>query len=222
MLKDKWLAFLVYLMCAAALTNLALDVFAPASAVHPANGAEQEPANNAPKNEPQWSYPFWLSFAFWEAFATGVIAVFAIRQYGTSRESSEQQLRAYINLKEGGCNNTEARITVKNFGQTPAYAMSFWADAIHCDPGVVPEFKPPEGATASAENVIAPSAKFLVMPDIRNGRTPGSTSRGDIFAFGAIRYRDVFDKKDRVTEFFLTASYPGGSFRTFGPHNTAT
>lgn len=72
-----------------------------------------------------------FNWGFWEAFFTGVIAIWAIRQYGEMKRSSERELRAYVFIDKvefavpatpNGQNEPwYIHVIVKNFGQTPAY-----------------------------------------------------------------------------------------------------
>ena len=60
------------------------------------HGIQNQPHGNNANTEPQWNGPWWLAPAIWEAIFTGGIALYAVRQYGESRRSSERQLRAYV------------------------------------------------------------------------------------------------------------------------------
>jgi hypothetical protein len=168
----------------------------------------------------------WKTAGFWEALATSLIAIYAMRQYAESRHSSERQLRAYVNIKEGGSAVNQADITVENFGQTPAYNVTHWADAVHVDQGQVPAFVRPAGALWSPGMPAAPTAQFRIRPVVRDLRVKlnpilhGRQSR--IFAWGEITYTDAF-KEERTTQFCFFVDFPFGAFRPFeGGINRAT
>jgi hypothetical protein len=145
---------------------------------------------------------------------------------GLARKTAQRELRAYVNLREGGINRgRQIEITFKNFGQTPAYQLSFWADAIELWRDEFPDFRPPEGAQNSDPVVLAPTGEFLAMPSIRDIKNPNrhrmTAGRPVIYAFGEVTYIDAFNKP-RETKFFVFNQEGFGPFRTIGPYNSAT
>ena len=178
----------------------------------PVENPEQQTANN-PLHKPNETEPGFGGWGFWEAFFTGLIAVYAVRQFGETRRSSERQLRAYVMV--AAVHQTEivpgtiptTTVRVKNFGQTPAHnirviiGMGF---ARH-------PFTDMEWYSRTGE----PAAKFgrSLGPedDIRVPIDLGGTLSAEkilameqgkwaLWLNGKVSYTDVFDE-DRETEF---------------------
>ena len=63
-------------------------------------------------------------------YFTGALAIIGLVQITDNRQSSERQLRAYVNIATTGYNSNVADIVIKNFGATPAYDLTFWDDEV--------------------------------------------------------------------------------------------
>jgi len=153
------------------------------------------------------------------ALVTTALAIFTAflwkatnKLVGSTKDTAERQLRAYINISHGKVlyiNDPQNRIfqlDIKNFGQTPAYEVS---TVFKC---IVREYplgksNPLESVTSEEHQIfsvlgptceyrrdmIAPYNGEWVEPKIIDGSAA-------IYGFGEIRYRDAFGVQ-RVTEF---------------------
>jgi hypothetical protein len=147
-------------------------------------------------------------------------AAYAARDTVNSMEdTAKRQLRAYVNIEEGGIGGGTANITVKNFGQTPANFLTFWADAVVTDRGN-PPFARPDGAENSPEISVPPQGSFEMHPKIRDSRSRNPAD-WTFYAFGEFNYTDIFGKRQSA-QFYLRAPSTGGAMHHFGPHNTVT
>jgi hypothetical protein len=121
-----------------------------------------------PRNEPYNPVPWWLGSGTVEAFFTGLIALYAIRQYVESRRSSERQLRAYITVgsirfQRPGLPNGDdlpwrIEFSVRNSGQTPAYRVGV---IVQSDVGVTRKpddaiFELGDGKVSYPESLLPP------------------------------------------------------------------
>lgn len=119
--EDRAVVLALLTIAAAPALNAAVSWSPP----HPIEQPKQQTNPNS-HHEPKGPEPWWVRDTFWEAIATGIIAVYAIRQYGEAQRSAERQLRAYVFVDNvvavlGPNSCWQAVIKVRNFGLTPAY-----------------------------------------------------------------------------------------------------
>ncbi len=156
------------------------------------------------------------------AISTLVMAVFTVGLFlsnyllwKSGERHSERELRAYVHVTEAGIRNfgssmpIEANLSVKNFGQTPAYdfclitGLGIYALPKH-------DFTPYErtdgleskGTLGPGDSVEAPR----VMPKVLTPEIHERILRREIaiFFFGKVDYRDAFGKR-RFTSFRFIA-----------------
>jgi hypothetical protein len=165
------------------------------------------------------------------AFLTLVLAVGTLFLWRITRrlvigteETAKAQLRAYVfvsgaHLENIGMGQTPyAQVTIKNFGQTPAYKMAQWTRI------GIGRF-PLEGEyLTSNESEPLPERPLPPQDEIRsqspkykkpiNGEMLDELSKGilAIYVQGGITYRDAFNK-DRCTRYLL---FGGGSIGLSG------
>jgi hypothetical protein len=141
------------------------------------------------------------NFTKWLVVVTTAVALFGFWQVMVSRNTAKRQLRAYIGmygesitlLQVSGQSFLEGYVSLKNFGQTPAYGHSCW---VRID--VTAAAQPPFNLSASGltRAIIAPDGEANLpvhwgpvsaqdMSDIRN-----EIKR--IFVWGAAEYVDAF------------------------------
>jgi hypothetical protein len=135
----------------------------------------------------------------------------AHEQTKAAQESSRAQLRAYVLTSRSvvrnidGTGMPEAHVTIKNSGQTPAYhviSVSGFAidrypspptlnlvisDREFSNPSLSREVLGPGDTSISA----VPAARLLTAPE----RASLADGTGIVYAYGEIRYRDAFGRK---------------------------
>lgn len=208
--------------------GLALNAAVSWSSPHPIEQPNQQ-TNRQPHHEAEGPEPWWIVATFWEAIFTGLIAIYAIRQYRESQRSAERQLRAYIGVTNARvtieavpdiANRKTYRLrgvlTVRNSGQTPAYGLC-GAGAIRCGT----EFNKAwlrELTQHEQSGYIIPEGvfEFRTERDLSELSAEGPDDQPGqwlIFWFGRLEYRDAFGT-DRWVNFRYKLS--GDIFRTFG------
>jgi hypothetical protein len=134
------------------------------------------------------------------AITTIVIAVFTIYLYQIGKDTARKELRAYIALEQiyfiDPVNPLAPRIKVKNYGQTPAYAMEIWTGIPPRPMGVLPEgFDYPYNTLNTDKPLV--SAQML--------HPEQSFERGAAFSrpfipteqfhiYGRVTYRDIYNR----------------------------
>lgn len=122
--------------------------------INPPAAPLQSAANQGPQPHDEPHKPFWLQWEFWTAFGTlglGAVTLLLVGKTDglirSAERSSERQLRAYLSaaqmfLIEQDQTGTkfEVRVMLKNFGQTPAYAVVFSGILQLIPANVVPNF----------------------------------------------------------------------------------
>ena len=121
--------------------------------------------------------------------------------------TSERQLRAYVGVskvevdKLGVGHKTRLRITIKNFGQTPAYAVRRWADMKVADRS---ETSFPDDDDDGGARTMNPGDSFILSSrheiDLTQDdmdRLKADTAR--IFLWGRLTYDDVFGSPHEAT-----------------------
>jgi hypothetical protein len=138
---------------------------------------------------------------------------------------SKLQLRAYLGPSEIFITNVAAgerptvECTVRNFGQTPAYRVSYWAETKLLD-SMSDNFE--QGQTEGGERIVNPGRDgFTIKSRLAEPLTEEDTSKiklgtAAIYFYGAILYRDAFSRR-RKTEF----RYQHGGARLFGTEDLA-
>jgi hypothetical protein len=135
-----------------------------------------------------------------------------------TRDTAERQLRAYVMVESAVVKNIQEMgepsilVTIRNFGQTPAYDATFWFG-----PGwdrYPPSVEPPPFPSEAhlVRHPIGPGGRTemnMILPMRLTARhiTGLNDREVAIYATGQVRYQDVFDKS-RMTEFRLCANGP--------------
>ena len=133
---------------------------------------------------------------------------------------SRQQLRAYLGASETFITDVAAgekpavECTVRNFGQTPAYRVSYWAETKLLD-SQADTFERGE-AEGGARTVNPGRDGFIIKSKLAEPLTEEDMSKiklgtAAIYFYGVISYRDAFSRR-RKTEF----RYQHGGPRLFG------
>jgi hypothetical protein len=148
------------------------------------------------------------------ALAVSVLAAYYTgQQVRVAKKTAQQQLRAYVFIRDGGvilnekASGAQAVIQVQNYGQTPGYDFQSWTGIAVGDTRDDPYSKLVE--EPKQKSIIGPSADFNV-PSEAVTLTPEQMSairsrHAAIFVWGRIRYRDAFKRcwefvfRDRVT-----------------------
>jgi hypothetical protein len=190
--------------------------------------AAQEPKNN----ESPWE----IGAIILGSIFTGIIAVYAIRQFEESRRSSERQLRAYLSVVVGAGIyqerlkglRFEARPIILNNGATPAYKVRFSAVAriIPDKLAATYEFKMPtmlpvsQASIGPKENRIMSAVYPRMIPDHRAKKVV----LGDkiaLWVWGVVEYEDAFEQP-RYTQFCQRLDWRSdgkGAWTTFGRYD---
>ena len=138
---------------------------------------------------------------------------------------SKQQLRAYLGPSETFITGVAAgekptiECTIRNFGQTPAYRVSHWAEAKVLD-SMSDSFEPTEAE--GGERIINPGRDgFTIKARLPEPLTEEEMSKiklgtSAIYFYGVISYRDAFSRR-RKTQF----RYQHGGARLFGTEDLA-
>ena len=142
---------------------------------------------------------------------------------------SERQLRAYVmidavnveNLTIGGC--PEARLTIKNSGQTPAFNLTHWARmGFYTFPLTSPV--PPRTTELLPPRPLAPGATVHVYTgiskELNSATLAALESRSHaLYVAGEIRYDDAFGVP-RETDFCLFCTGPQVAKGSMASYNT--
>jgi hypothetical protein len=179
---------------------LALMVFInllSAFSAQPIENPKKQPQSNA-ASEPKQIEPG-LNWGFGEALFTGVIALYAVRQYTEGRKSSQRQLRAYMFIDAAGCTIADGKVSIKmrfkNFGATPAANVAIRFD-------FAPANELPELMSIAAK----PTATFAPLGTMRIVHAKPIDDflpveqRGITLVIGRIDYTDSFGEQ-RWTNF---------------------
>jgi hypothetical protein len=136
-----------------------------------------------------------------------------------SADFSKTQLRAYLGPSETFITGVEAgarpvvECAVRNFGQTPAHRVSYWAETKVLDS--TDSFEP--GQPEYGERTVNPGRDgFTIKSRLHDPLTEEDMSKvklgtSAIYFYGAIAYRDAFGRS-RKTQF----RYQHGGARMFG------
>jgi hypothetical protein len=160
------------------------------------------------------------------ALVTSGLLVIAYLGISTTRT----ELRAYVAVAEAHLENIGdgqtpiAVLTIKNFGQTPAYQMTQWA-RVGAD--VFPlKNEPPKAKEDKTlpTRVLAPQGAVILRPEYKAPLTAGAIAALEagthaIYVEGKIEYRDAFKRKRR-TNYLLFAGGKIGFTRELSAYVT--
>jgi hypothetical protein len=163
------------------------------------------------------------------AIFTGTLWWSTRRLWKAGEIHSERQLRAYVmidavnveNLTLGGC--PEARLTIKNSGQTPAFNLTHWARmGFYTFPLTSPV--PPRTTELLPPRPLAPGATVHVHTGISKELNPATLNALEIkshaiYVVGEIRYEDAFGVP-RETDFCLFCTGPQVAKGSMASYNT--
>lgn len=163
------------------------------------------------------------------AFLTGILGYLAWDQ----RKTSKAQLRPYVMIKCAIISGLEigerpvVKVTLRNFGATPAIDMMQWSqmggDAF---PASQPFPKNERLGKELPKTALAPSGEFIVTPS--NTVFPPITApyrlglesgEGAVYVVGCVKYRDTFGD-DHTTEYILFDGGPTGIGGEMSPYRT--
>lgn len=130
-----------------------------------------------------------------------------------SDKTAERQLRAYVYIKDatmihGGDNEVwEADITLRNFGQTPAYEVTSPCSFFPTMKAEKYTFKEPPKDLVLVPSDMGPGQELHILVASDKPVAPADAAlfrRGDavIFVYGSVKYRDAFGHP-RFTDFRL-------------------
>ena len=144
----------------------------------------------------------------WGTMALGAftlcLAIFTAYLWGATKDlvvdakkTGEKQLRAYLNVasvelvsEKEGAYKRQIKITLKNFGQTPAKRIVYWIDCCTGARNTIPDLKKPENCLHKGIGVIAPIDD---MDSVYIGESA-------YYLHGQLSYIDAFDEL-RTTDF---------------------
>ena len=164
------------------------------------------------------------------ALFTGAIVVFAYIQVRDARLSSERQLRAYVFPRAKALTNyavgetPSLEITIKNYGQTPAYKLAQVSTWGYQDFPLTERLPPLENSDEE-RRPLAPSDHILAWPTFQNPITSAQIAeihngKKALYFLGRIDYVDAFGARRWVTYCYYSggnlpvgnvASYKGGN-----------
>jgi len=191
-------------------------------------GTEQNPLSvkvvqqpPAPAAEKDWSGWVIAATTLILAGVTAALAIFTWRLWRSTGElvsgadaTASRQLRAYVSVKEsqirlGPEQYPEARIQIKNFGQTPAYKFAVSAQINIGETFEHPPKEPDKvlGHLApGAEYLVTVKALFLLSKPLHDQLHIGAKT---VFVHGIINYVDAFGKP-HFTNFRTMTGGSGG------------
>jgi hypothetical protein len=174
------------------------------SALLPSIPNPYEPPNDAAAQQAEWIRTRFSDWD-WTAFATCVIAAYAILQYREFRKSSQRQLRAYVSalpkkMALGSDNRTiTVLVMIQNMGPTPAFkTQCLWDVQVLDHPMKKPfRFHPhPEDKTKPIPSWVSyPNSEHMMpKPHVLTEADLANIQAGThaIYAFGRITYVDAF------------------------------
>ena len=160
---------------------------------------------------------YWTGPMFWVVIAQTVLAFGAlialIIDLRQNRKSSERQLRAYIIVEPGGVQegrdgNYVLPVSIKNVGQTPAYALEHFGNIIVFTDGHPRDFyaKPeeiwvqfsPETDMVFGQGQNECVHVFQEMSEVRPFLERIRNRSAAIVHYGYVSYRDVFKRPQRT------------------------
>ncbi len=155
---------------------------------------------------------FIAGFTIALAFATFFLWLATRNLVEDAKETSEKQLRAYIGIQsnettvypfELGGFAFIAHAELRNFGQTPAYDLTVQANAVIDVPDAIPfNNAQSQAQTAAGASIAFRDAGVHVnvgWPISEEDKTAIYTRKKNVFFWGTVRYRDVFDKRHYFT-----------------------
>jgi hypothetical protein len=160
-------------------------------------------------------------------FTIGLVVV-GLMQATIMRRTARRQLRAYVFVAEIEISELrpgtvpDIAVTIKNFGQTPAFRLTQWAKAgldTYPQPTAVPN---PVPHTEFPARPLGPTDTYIVrlapMPNpINEAAIRALLAReAAIYIAGEVRYRDAFNKRRR-TRYLLFLNADSG-MRDFAGH----
>jgi hypothetical protein len=141
-------------------------------------------------------------------------------QHTRTRQLAEDELRAYVSLKESRVQFNDADLpvhvvaTISNFGKTPAREVVYWIGATFGTPDV-PEaqFSRPPDISKYSRAILAPTGE-LIMTSKPFAWDQGVLDKWEagtfvIYLWGEVTYKDWF-KKDRATKLLYCATNKKG------------
>ncbi len=162
----------------------------------------------------------------WNKIFSAAVAIGTLLQFSALVviiRTTRRQLRAYVFISGAHLENIGigqipcAQLTIKNFGQTPAYKMTQWAMVgigkfpLESHPSTNENEPMPERPLPPQDEIPLQSPKYK---EPLNAEMLDELSKGmlAIYVAGEVRYRDAFKKKWR-TRYLL---YSGGSIGLSG------
>jgi len=143
----------------------------------------------------------------------------------TMQDTAERQLRAYVGVSEASIHKVEtgapeAIVSIKNFGQTPAYDVQAWIHMWIAEYPLTVTVLPDAPADfPKSTAVLHPGIQTAFVmpkePPVKKELIPLlGTAIGTIYVYGTIKYRDAF-RRDRTTKYRLIYGGREPSIGTF-------
>lgn len=138
------------------------------------------------------------------------------------QDTAVRQLRAYVSLIKGAASINDKHgfdivLSVKNFGQTPAYGVRYFCDAIVLSVPLQEPFPPVRDPLTERTRVIPPQSGNDIVMRSKHGAAENvdlaAIARGSkcLFVYGYLIYTDTFSVKR--TSYFRFIHEDGGFYR---------
>jgi hypothetical protein len=192
-------------------SNTAAPNDKPAEAIPPSEEKTTIDAESKRKSSPDGKHPLEWGIAimlFGTLIATAFAACYTRQQWITADDSEKRSLRAYVGVEDHKLSNIASgqkphwEVVIKNFGQTPATDLSYWAysiiDAVENPQKLVRQ-------TFSHDTVLLPSDRITFINDVSSPlpepAVNGLATNMRFYVYG-VQYHDVFGV-ERCTKFRL-------------------
>jgi hypothetical protein len=151
---------------------------------------------------------WWQQSGWWSVIVTAAVALLLLalviytallwrstsRMVENSSESAKEANRAYLGVEdiffgEGDDETAIQKISIRNFGQTPAHRVWVWCERASYVP--VSEFSPEFGEPVGAEQILQPVQVHT--RTLERASQFGIGKRG-FFTYGRIVYKDIYSR----------------------------
>ena len=152
----------------------------------------------------------------------GVVLVGVI-QYAHSTRSARQQLRAYVlveaAVRSGGHDEyPEFEVTIRNFGQTPAYEVERWLEIWPAETASDVALPQHRRHVETSDAALGPGGSFALVKRHEAAWEPDqlaafNTGKMALYVYGEISYRDAFGQRrhTRIRAMYALENFAAGT-----------